>query len=320
MKEININEIEGFKIGNAQDIENATGCTVILCENGACAGVDVRGGGPATRETDLLDPKNMVQQIHAVTLSGGSAFGLEASSGVMQYLSEKGIGFVLKDIYIPIVCQASLFDCSVQNAKAYPNKQMGYEACLNAEKNNPAQGNVGAGIGASVGKFLGFDKAMKSGLGHYALQIGDLKVGAIVAVNACGDIFFPNSDKPIAGIYDGTKRIFSEDAILSAYEQTVSSCGTNTTIGCIITNANLNKAQMNKIASMSHNAYARCIRPVHTSNDGDTIFAMSTSLIEADQDLVGIMAVKAMEQAIVHAGTLADSAYGLKSYKEIAGK
>ncbi len=319
MQTIKINEIEGFKIGHAQDKENATGCTVILCEKGATAGVDVRGGGPATRETDLLNPKNMVQQIHAVTLSGGSAFGLEASSGVMDYLSERGIGFNLKDIYIPIVTGACLFDCSVQNAKAYPNKLMGYQACVNAEKNVPEQGNVGAGTGASVGKFLGFDKAMKSGLGHYALKIGDLKVGAIVAVNACGDIFFPNSDKPIAGIYDGQKRIFSEQAILESYEKIVSSCQMNTTIGCIITNADLNKAQMNKVASMSHNAYARCIRPVHTSSDGDTIFTMTTNKVKADQDLVGILAIKAMEQAIVNAGTLADSAYGLKSYKEIAG-
>ena len=145
MKTIQINEIEGFQIGSAQDIENATGCTVILCKEGATAGVDVRGGGPATRETDLLNPKNMVQKIHAVTLSGGSAFGLESSSGVMQYLSEHEIGFDMKNIYIPIVCEACLFDCGVGNSKAYPNKKMGYDACMEAEKNNPQQGNVGAG-------------------------------------------------------------------------------------------------------------------------------------------------------------------------------
>ena len=262
MKTIQINEIEGFQIGSAQDTENATGCTVILCKEGATAGVDVRGGGPATRETDLLNPKNMVQKIHAVTLSGGSAFGLESSSGVMQYLSEHEIGFDMKNIYIPIVCEACLFDCGVGNSKAYPNKKMGYDACMEAEKNNPQQGNVGAGTGASVGKFFGPQYAMKAGLGFSALQIGPLKVG-------------------------------------------------------IITNADLNKAQMNKIASMAHNGYARCIRPVHTSSDGDTIFAMTSNKVPAEQDLVGIMAVKAMEQAIVNAGTLADSAYGLASYKEI---
>lgn len=320
MKTIQIQEIEGFQIGNAQDTENATGCTVILCKEGATAGVDVRGGGPATRETDLLNPKNMVQKIHAVTLSGGSAFGLESSSGVMQYLSENKVGFDMKGIYIPIVCEACLFDCGVANPKAYPNKQMGYDACVNAEKNDPEQGNVGAGTGASVGKFFGFDKAMKSGLGYYALQIGELKVGAIVAVNAAGDIFYPNSNKPIAGIYDQEThtRFFSEDEILKAADQMMHSCGMNTTIGCVITNADLNKAQMNKIASMAHNGYARCIRPVHTSNDGDTIFAMASNKVKADQDLVGIMSVRAMEQAIVNAGTKADSAYGLVSYKEIA--
>lgn len=320
MKTIQIQEIEGFQIGNAQDEKNATGCTVILCKEGATAGVDVRGGGPATRETDLLNPKNMVQKIHAVTLSGGSAFGLESGSGVMQYLSENKVGFDMKGIYIPIVCEACLFDCGVANPKAYPNKQMGYDACINAELNSPTQGNVGAGTGASVGKFFGFDKAMKSGLGYYALQIGDLKVGAIVAVNAAGDIFYPNSNKPIAGIYDKEThtRFFSEDEILKAADQMMHSCGMNTTIGCIITNADLNKAQMNKIASMAHNGYARCIRPVHTSNDGDTIFAMASNKVKADQDLVGIMAVRAMEQAIVNAGTKADSAYGLTSYKEIA--
>lgn len=319
MKEIKINEIEGFLIGNAQDIEKGTGCTVILCKEGATAGVDVRGGGPATRETDLLNPKNMVQQIHAVTLAGGSAFGLEAGSGVMHYLSERNIGFDLKNIYIPIVSQACLFDCSISDPKAYPDKDMGYQACIEAEKNDPKQGNYGAGTGASVGKFFGFDKAMKSGLGYYALQTGPIQVGAIVAVNACGDVFFPNSNNPIAGIYDyaSKTRIFSEDEIINAYEQMIQAQGMNTTIGCIITNADLNKAQMNKVASMAHNGYARTIRPVHTSNDGDTIFAMSTNKVEADPDLIGILAVKAMEQAIVNACTNAEPAYGLTSYKAL---
>ena len=219
MKTIQINEIEGFQIGSAQDIENATGCTVILCKEGATAGVDVRGGGPATRETDLLNPKNMVQKIHVVTLSGGSAFGLESSSGVMQYLSEHEIGFDMKNIYIPIVCEACLFDCGVGNSKAYPNKQMGYDACIEAEKNDPKQGNVGAGTGASVGKFFGPQYAMKSGLGFSALQIGPLKVGAIVAVNACGDIFYPNSDKPIAGIYDKNTNTFKGFFIERGYNK-----------------------------------------------------------------------------------------------------
>lgn len=189
MKEINITDIEGFQVGHAQDDTNATGCTVIISKEGAVAGVDVRGGGPATRETDLLNPKNMVEQVHAVVLSGGSAFGLESSSGVMQYLSEREIGFAMKGITIPIVCQASLFDCSVANPKAYPDKKWVIKH-VSTQKKQAEQGNVGAGTGASVGKFLGFDKAMKTGLGYAAYQVHDLKVGAIVALNACGDIYF----------------------------------------------------------------------------------------------------------------------------------
>ena len=319
MKEIEINEIEGFQIGHATDVKNATGCTVIIAKDGANSGVDVRGGGPATRETDLLNPKNMVEKIHAVMLSGGSAFGLEASSGVMQYLSEHHIGFDMKGIYIPIVCQASLFDCSVQNPKAYPNKQMGYDACVNALNNEIVQGNIGAGTGATVGKFLGFDKCMKTGLGLCAFQVGNLKVGAIVAVNACGDVFEPYSNTPLSTIYDykAKKRIISEEAIIQMNEQIINSCGMNTTIGCIITNADLTKAQMNKLASITHNAYASCIRPVHTSNDGDTIFTMSTNKVEANVDLVGIIAKKAMEGAIMNACKKATSAYGLISYQDI---
>lgn len=319
MKEIKISEIKGFQIGHAQDDKNATGCTVIIAKDGASAGVDVRGGGPATRETDLLNPKNMVQKIHAVTLSGGSAFGLEASSGVMQYLSENGIGFDMKGITIPIVCQASLFDCSVGNPKAYPDKAMGYKACENAQTENLVQGNVGAGTGASVGKFFGFEMAMKSGLGHAAFEVGNIQVGAIVAVNACGDVYYPNSNKRIAGIYDYQNKveIDTETAVLDMAEKMMKSCGMNTTIGCIITNADLTKAQMNKVASIAHNAYARCIRPVHTSNDGDTIFTMSSNQVQADADLIGIMAVKAMEKAIVNAATNAKASHGLLSYEDI---
>lgn len=317
MKNISISDIKGFKIGNAQDKEKGTGCTVIICEKGAVAGVDVRGGGPATRETDLLNPKNMVQQIHAVMLSGGSAFGLEAGSGAMDYLSERGIGFDLKGIFIPIVCGASLFDCSVADMKAYPHKEMGYKACEEAEKNDPKQGNFGAGTGASVGKYTGFDKAMKTGLGMAAVECGNVQVGAIVAVNACGDVFYPNSDKPIAGIYDQKekKRYFTEDAFLEMAGN--ADPNTNTTIGCIITNAKIDKAAANKLASIAHNGYAHCIRPVHTYSDGDTIFAMSSNEVEVDLNALGVMAVKAMEQAIVNACTLNEGAYGIPSFKDI---
>ena len=319
MKEINITDIEGFQVGHAQDDTNATGCTVIISKEGAVAGVDVRGGGPATRETDLLNPKNMVEEVHAVVLSGGSAFGLESSSGVMQYLSEREIGFAMKGITIPIVCQASLFDCSVANPKAYPDKEMGYQACINAEKNMPEQGNVGAGTGASVGKFLGFDKAMKTGLGYAAYQVHDLKVGAIVALNACGDIYFPNSDKRIAGIYDqeNNLEINSEEAILEMYEKIMKDPMANTTISCIITNADLTKAQMNKVAAMASNGIARTIRPVNTSMDGDTVYALTTGKVQASEDAVGTLASYVLAKAIVKAVKETDSLYGYRCAKDL---
>ncbi|MDX8416301.1 P1 family peptidase [Absicoccus intestinalis] len=318
MKWIEWNEISGFRIGHSQDKEGGTGCTVILCPQGATAGVEVRGGGPATRETDLLNPKNMVQKIHAVTLSGGSAFGLEAGSGVMQYLSEHQIGFDMKGIYIPIVCQASLFDCGLGNPKAYPDKAMGYQACVNSESIDLSQGNIGAGMGASVGKAFGFEKAMKTGLGHACVQVDQLKVGAIVALNACGDIYQANSTKWLAGAYDRKKRkpIYTVDALIDGMENQ-SNAHENTTIGCIFTNADLNKAQMNKVASLSHNAYAHCIHPVATSNDGDTIFAMATNEVVADMDLVGLLAIKAMEKAIEKAALYANAAYDLFSASDV---
>jgi len=260
----------------------------------------------------------MVEQIHAVTLAGGSAFGLEASCGVMEYLSEHEIGFDMKGIYIPIVSGACLFDCSVADPKAYPTKKMGYQACQNASHQIPKQGCIGAGTGASVGKFLGFDKAMKTGLGHAAFQVGDVMVAAIVAVNACGDVYFENSEKPIAGIYDyqKKKRLSTLDFMFEN-QPIEESCGMNTTIGCILTNAKLTKAQANKIASMAHNGYARTIRPVHTSSDGDTIFAMASQQVEAQPDVVGALAAKAMAKAIENACLYATPMYGLTTYSEI---
>ena len=318
MKWIEWNEIPGFQIGHSQDEKGGTGCTVIICPQGATAGVEVRGGGPATRETDLLNPKNMVQKIHAVTLSGGSAFGLEASSGVMQYLSEHHIGFDMKGIYIPIVCQASLFDCGLGDPKAYPDKAMGYQACVNSEHTDLSSGNIGAGTGASVGKAFGFEKAMKTGLGHAAIQVNDLKVGAIVAVNACGDVFKANSTHRIAGAYDYAKKepIDTVNALIQGIENQYNP-HENTTIGCVFTNADLNKAQMNKVASLTHNAYAHCIHPVATSNDGDTIFAMATNEVATDMDMVGILAIKAMEKAIEKAAQNAHAAYHLYSASDV---
>lgn len=316
MKEIKITDIKGIQIGQAQNEEAGTGCTVIICKDGATAGVDVRGGGPATRETDLLNPINMVQKIHAVMLSGGSAFGLDACSGVMAYLEEHKIGFDMQVAHIPIVCGASLFDLSVGDPKIRPNKEMGYQACVNSESNNLVEGNYGAGCGASVGKLLGFDKAMKSGIGTYCVQVGDVKVGAVVAVNACGNVFDSKNNEYVAGVYDD--KIITDLEILETQINNLRKLPEgNTTIACIVTNVKLNKAQCTKIAGIAHDGYARAIRPVHTMSDGDTIFVLSTNEVEGFVDGVGILGAYVVEKSIVRAAKKAEGAYGLKSYLDI---
>ena len=319
MKTIQMCDIKGIHVGQAQDVQGGTGCSVIVCKDGAVAGVDVRGGGPATRETDLLNPVNMVQEIHGVILSGGSAFGLDAASGVMQYLEEHKCGFDMKVAYIPIVCGASLFDLSVGDPMCRPDKEMGYQACVASECNEIQEGNYGAGTGASVGKLLGFDQAMKSGQGMYGLQCGNIQVAALVAVNACGNVVDYKTNEVMAGIYDKEhKRIVSAQEILyAAMDQVQEATCANTTIGCIVTNAKLNKAQCSKIASIAHNAYARAIHPVHTMSDGDTIFVLSTQEVEANVDAIGVMAVDIMAEAINRAVKHTKSAYGLPAYEDI---
>lgn len=320
MKEINFNEIDGIKIGHFQDLEAATGCTVIICEEGASGGVAVRGGAPGTRETDLLNPIEMVQLIHAVVLSGGSAFGLDASGGVMEYLEERGIGFDVGVTKVPIVCQAVLFDLIIGNPNIRPDKTMGYLACKNSEKPiNNLQGNVGAGAGATVGKLLGPKNSMKGGLGTYTFQVGDLQVGAIVAVNALGDIINPQNGSIIAGVLSNDRTAFlnTENLMLQQYSEKINRFSGNTTIGVIATNARLSKAEANKVASMSHNGYGRTIRPAHTMFDGDTIFTMATNKVDADINVVGFLATKAMELAVINAVKYATTLHGVVSYKDL---
>lgn len=319
MEKIKITEIEGIKIGNAQSLEGVTGCTVVLCEEGAVAGVDVRGGAPGTRETDLLNPVAMMDKIQSVILTGGSAFGLDAAGGVMEYLEERGIGFDVGVTKVPIVCGAALFDLSVGNYKIRPDKKMGYEACLNANKNECLQGNVGAGTGATIGKILGPEFAMKGGLGTYAVRIGELSVGAIVAVNCLGDVVDPESGEKIGGVLNDNKDDFrsTEDIMLSKYDNKKNLFNGNTTIGAVVTNASLTKAEANKVASMAHNGYGRTIYPAHTMFDGDTIFAMATGKTEADVNVVGFLASKVMERAIVSAIKSAESLCGYKSYRDL---
>jgi len=319
VNEININKIKGIKVGNAQDLKAGTGCTVVICDNGATPGVDVRGGSPGTRETDLIDPQNFVDKIHGVVLSGGSAFGLDASSGVMKYLEERNIGFDVNVTKVPIVSSAILFDLNVGDSSIRPDFKMGYEACKNAEKNECLSGNIGAGTGASVGKLFGIERAMKGGLGCYAVEVGKLQVGAIVAVNCLGNILDPETGEQLAGLLDKDKKniISTEEQMLLSFDKEQNLFLSNTTIGVVITNGKFTKAQANKIASMAHDGYGRTMRPAHSMFDGDTIFALATGEVEAEINVVGFLSAKVMEKAIIKAIKEADFAYGLKSYKDI---
>jgi L-aminopeptidase/D-esterase-like protein len=320
MKEINISEMKGFLVGNAENKEAATGCTAIICEKGAYAGVDVRGGSPASRETELLRPINTVQQIHCIMLSGGSAFGLEAGDGAMQFLDEKGIGFDTGFGKVPIVCGASLFDLELVTNRVRPDKAMGYAACREAFERKPVLGgNHGAGTGATVGKFRGAETMMKSGLGIYAVQAGEVQVAAVVAVNALGDIFDFDSKKILAGILTPDGEAFA-DSVKVLYEDIEKPRdlwgGANTTIGCILTNARIDKCQANKLAQIAHNGYAQSIRPVHSSADGDTIFVMATGEAEVGIDALGLLATEVMARAINRAALDAEPAYGLKAARD----
>lgn len=314
MKEIGIMEVGGFKVGHAQNEAAGTGCTVILCDNMSPAGLDVRGGGPASRESQILSPVAAAEKINAVLLSGGSAFGLDAAGGVQKYLEERNIGFDVGVTKVPLVSQSCLFDLGVGSKDVRPDAAMAYAACENAGYDAPAEGNVGAGIGCSVGKYRGMDRAMKSGFGTCALQAGPLKVGALVAVNALGDIYDWNGEQ-IAGLLTPEKDGLSNT--LDELFRDVTLAGNlftgNTTLGIIVTNAKFHKTQLTKIAGMTHNGYARAIRPVHTTADGDSIYALSLGELPGDVNVVGAMAARAMELAIVRAVRAAKPAYGLPS-------
>lgn len=319
MKEILITDIENIKIGHSEDYENATGCSVIICEKGAPTGVDVRGGGPASRETQLLNPVANCSEIHAVLLSGGSAFGLDAAGGVMKYLEEKKIGFDVGVTVVPLVCTSCIFDLGLVNHKVRPDADMAYKACEDADKKSRSDsGIIGVGTGATVGKFHGPEYMMKSGLGCYAVEMGDLKVGAIVAVNALGDVFDSESGKKLAGMLNKNKDGFldTKEEFYKSYINVKSMFTSNTTIGVIITNAKFDKTHMKKIASMAQNGYARSICPVHTTADGDTIYGMSVGDVEADINVVGTLAADVMEKAIKKAVLSSESMYGLKSAKD----
>lgn len=322
-QEISIHELQGFEIGHAEYQDAATGCTVIINRSGAVTGVDVRGGSPGTRETDLLRSENLVQESHAVFLSGGSAYGLSVADGIMQYLEKNQIGFDVGVGHVPIVPGAILFDLAIGDAKVRPDASLGYQACLNAEKKQPIEmGSIGAGTGATVGKCLGPSYAMKGGLGVAAFQIENLQVAAVVAVNSFGDIIDPTSNKIIAGVYDRQRQqlLNAEKQLLLQLDQSSNRFSHNTSIGVVLTNAKASKAEMNKLASIAHDGFARTMRPSHTLVDGDTIFAMSSNEIEVDLNVVSMLAVHATQQAVVNGIMTAQSTHHFPSYQDTCKK
>ena len=315
-EEISIGDIGPVAIGQTENAEAGTGCTVFISKDGMPAGLDVRGGGPASRESELLDPLAAASGIHAIVLSGGSAYGLGAADGVMKYLEEKNIGYDTGVARVPLVVQSDLFDLSVGDGSVRPDKDMGYEAARIAlESPNYKDGNFGAGCGATVGKIAGMDTCMKTGIGSYAIRIGDLKIGAVVAVNALGDIYDWKTGKKIAGLLTEDGKGFRDTLEYMAMDTTAkdNKFTGNTTIGVVITNAEFSKSQLCKIAGMTHDGYARSIRPVHTTADGDSIYAVSAGDVKADQDLVGSLSAVVMSEAIKRAVFSAESAYGFKS-------
>jgi L-aminopeptidase/D-esterase-like protein len=321
--------IPGIKVGHYTLAERPTGCTVILTEAGAVAGVDVRGAAPGTRETDLLNPVNSIQQVHAIVLAGGSAFGLDAASGVMRYLDERNVGFKVDlwrdqvgPVNVPIVPSAILIDLGVGGSpKIRPTAECGYAAAQSATTGAVAEGNVGAGAGATVGKFAGAARAMKGGLGSAALTTPDgLIVAALVAVNAFGDIVDPGTGRVIAGVRTPDGRALADVRVLMQRGGSPrASVGGNSTIGVVATNAALTKTQAAKVAQMAHDGYARTIVPVHTPADGDTIFALATAAKSGDADVlrIGALAADVMSTAILRAIREARSIPGYPAAREL---
>ena len=328
---ISITEIPGFKFGHFTDRTGGTGCTAIVAPEGATGGVDVRGAAPASRETDLLRPENTVECVHAVLLSGGSAYGLEAASGAAGELEKHGIGLDVGVGRVPIVCSSCLFDLAFGNPQARPTGFDGAmavrEALITPSSLPLSEGCVGAGTGATVGKLGGPERCMKSGLGARAFQLGPLQMGAISAVNAVGNVVDPATLTPIAGMRaaaDGMEIVDMEEAMLEMGSQmTMPLDRTNTTISCIVTNAALTKAQCTKVAQMAADAYAHAIRPTHTTNDGDTIYVLASGALgdEASSrlplDLLGLMATRALEAAIVAGCTKATALQGLPAHRDL---
>ncbi|MBV8551996.1 MAG: P1 family peptidase [Acidobacteriaceae bacterium] len=321
-----ITDVGGIRVGHFTDERRPTGCTVVLFDHGAVAGVDVRGSAPGTRETDLLQPINTVQEVNALVLSGGSAFGLETANGVMRWLEEHGQGYRVGPIVVPIVPAAILFDLQIGDPKIRPDARAGFAACEAATNSVVPEGSVGAGAGATVGKLFGLRSAMKSGLGTASIAIGDtgLLVGAIVAVNSVGDVRSYRTGRILAGARAANGQGFLDSmaqirtgALLGRQERPRS--GANTTIGIVATNAALTKTECTKVAQMAHDGYARTINPVHTPADGDTIFAAATGSVrsKADVTTIGAVAAEAMARAVNRAVITATGIQGYPAYRDL---
>ncbi len=320
MKEIPVTSIKNIAIGQTENTEAGTGCTVFISEKGMSAGVDVRGGGPASRETTLLDPLASAQKIHAVLLAGGSAFGLGAAGGVMAYLEEHDIGYDVGVTKVPLVVQSDIFDLTAGDKMIRPNHYMGYETARMAmEQPNYRDGNHGAGCGATVGKICGMDRCMKTGIGSFAMQLGELQIGAVVVLNALGDVFDFRDGRQIAGLLseDGKELCSTLEVMKIRMAPIANKFVGNTTIGAVITNASFSKTQLCKIAGMAHDGLARSVSPVHTSADGDSLYALSVGDVQADMDLVGTLAAEVVSRAIISAVFSAESRFGFPAAKDL---
>ena len=307
-----ITDVPGIRVGHATNSDALTGCTVVLGpKDGAVGGMDQRGGAPGTRETDLLRPLHLVERVNAVLLTGGSAFGLDAAAGAVRWLEERGIGFDTRVAKVPIVPAAVLFDLDVGDASVRPDAAMGYAACESAAEGPVAEGRVGAGTGCTVGRMLGPGRADRSGIGTASADLGGgLVVGAIVAVNAFGDVVDPRSGEILAGLKTRDGDAFADSlATMKGFvgKQVLRFAGrSHTVIGVVATNAKLNKEETNKVAQMAHDGLARAVRPAHTMFDGDTLFALATGPKGADVNLVGAYAAEVVAEAIVRAARMAN--------------
>lgn len=310
-----LTDVPGITVGHWTDTEAVTGCTVVLCPQGAVTGGEVRGSAPGTRETDLLRPMHLVQQAHAIVFSGGSAFGLDAASGVVRFLEERGYGFDTRAARVPIVPAAVLYDLNIGSAKVRPGPEQGYQACLAAGA-EVEEGSVGAGTGATVGKVLGIERATKGGLGTCSLRLGDLIVAALVVVNAFGDVIDPRSGRVLAGPRDGDKLLSTAELLKS---ETFQRPWSNTTLGVVATTARLSKEEANKLAQMAHSGLARTIVPCYTMYDGDAIFALSTGQEPADITVLGTLAAEVVAEAVLRAVNQARGLGGVPSAGELPG-